>query len=698
MLPLAIALIAVAGLFGALPAQAISSVPANGRAWELVTFSKPASSQVFAMNPMGNSGEMLAYKTIGPPPGAVSGSFLGSGIARRGSTGWSNVPVGLPFSAFSTELFDLLVPVVAIAFSEDLQTSLWLTSVPVAPGGPPEGQLGLYRQVDGGDPQFIAQVGEGSTFEYPGFADISQDGSRVVFTTAEHLLPGDAGRTQGESVYQWDEAGLRLVDTKTNGALLSACGSEVSPANGMSASAQRVFFTHPGGECAETKRVYLHDLETGTTDEISASQCTRVDCNAPQDVTFVGATPDGSSAFLVSAQQLTNDDHDAGRDLYRYEVGSGQLVLLSGDSPEGEVDQAVVYPSDDGARVYFRASGVMVPGETASGEKLFLADEGGIHLVADASFPSEPQIQLSQSGEKALFVTSSKVVEADTDEQQDVYLYDATTELVTRISAGSSGGNGPFDANLTPQYTLPEFEHGNTHPFYAIDASGGRAFFSTAEPLVPEDVDSKLDVYEWTGGQLGLVTPAVGDTNSKFGGASRDGRTVIFGTSETLSPADEDGGDTDFYAARLGGGFPEPKQPSACGGASCSRPGRILLARRNPGSAKVPAKHLRRIRLLGIQSPDGGSAVGRKTLLLVSVPTPGLVSASVWVRQDGKKVLLSRGRKGAIKPGKVGVRLHLTAAGLGGAVPGVRKGYLNVTERGASAASRSVRISLGGGK
>lgn len=695
---LVVALVIAAGLLSAPQARAASS--ANGRAWELVTFSQPASAQVLALNPLGNSGEMLVYRTIGPPPGALSGSFLGSGMALRGSTGWSNVPVGFPFSSFSTELFELLVPVVPIAFSEDLQVSLWLTSVPVAPGGPPEGQLGLYRQVADGPPQFIAHVGEGSTFEYPGFADISQDGSAVIFTTTEHLLPVDAGRTQGESVYQWDEAGLRLVDTNTNGSLLSACGSEISPANGMSTSGQRVFFTHPGGECGETKRVYLRDLETGTTDEISASQCTRGDCNAPQDVTFAGATPDGGSAFLLTAQQLTNDDLDTGRDLYRYEVGSGQLTLLSGGSleGEGEVNPGLVYPSDDGARVYFRATGVMVPGETTSGEKLFLADEGGIHFVADASFPEEPQIQLSQSGEKALFVTSSKVVEGDADEQQDVYLYDAAEDLVTRISAGSSGGNGPFDANLTSPYTLPEFEHGNTHPIYGIDAGGDREFFTTAEPLVPADVDSKLDVYEWTGGQLGLVTPATGDADSKFGGVSRDGRTVIFGTSETLSPADEDGGDTDFYAARLGGGFPEPEQPSACAGASCSRPERAPLARRTPGSTKVPAKHRGRIRLLDIRSPDAGSAVGRKTSLLVSVPTPGLVSASVWVRQGAKKVLLSRGREGAVKPGKVGMRLQLTAAGLDAAASDIRKGYLNVTERGASAASRVVKISLGGGR
>lgn len=652
---------------------------------------------------MGSSGEALDYKTTGPPPGAVSGSFVGGARAVRGPTGWSDVPVGLPFSAFTTEFFSLLAPVLSIAFSEDDQTVLWLASVPLTSDGPPEGQLGLYRTLGEGPPRFIADLGEGLTLEYPGFADLSRDGSRVVFSSAEHLLPGDAGRTQGESIYWWDGTALHLVDASTGGTLLSACGSEVSTANGMSTSARRVFFTQPSETgCGETKRVYLHDLDAGTTVEVSASQCTRIDCSEPQDVTFAGATPDGGSAFLVTAQQLTNDDHDTGSDLYRYDVGSGQLLLLSGGSAEaeGQVNQAVVYPSDDGSRVYFRATGALIPGEAFSEEKLYFADESGIHLVAVAAFPEEPQVQLSQNGERALFVSSSEVTEDDTDEQQDVYLYDASDGLVTRVSAGSEGspgGNGPLDANLTSPFEFAELEPGDEHPFYGIDASGDRAFFTTTESLAPADVNSKLDVYEWTDGQLGLVTPGAEEVDSKFGGVSRDGKTVIFSTSATLSSADLDGGDTDFYAARLGGGFPEQSQPPACDGGSCSRPSRVPLVRQSPGSAKVRAgKRPGKIRLRAIRSPDAGNAIGRKTLLVVAVPVPGLVSASVWIRLGGKKVLLARGRAGTIRPGKVDVTLRLTAAGREGAGD-IHKAHLGVSEGGAIGLFRQVEMNLGGG-
>jgi hypothetical protein len=684
--------------FSPLAPRAQPAVPASDRAWELVTFGQPSSAQVFAMNPLGESGERLVYQTIGPPPGAQSGSFFASSTAVRGLTGWLNTPVGIPYSAYTTELFALLVPVVATAFSEDLQTSLWLTSVPVTPDGPSEGQLGLYRRVGNGSPQFIAEVGEGLTFGYPGFADISRDGTRVVFTTAEHLLPEDAGRTQGESIYEWDAAGLRLVDTSSDGTLLSACGSQIPPANGMSASADRVYFTHPvQAACGGTKRAYLHDSEADTTIEISASRCTRADCNIPQDVTFAGATPDGSSAFIVTPQQLTNDDLDTGRDLYRYEVSSDELSLLSGGSPEadGQVNQGIVYPSDDGTRVYFRATGAMLPGEADIGEKLYLVDESGIHLVAVAAFPPEPQIQLSQSGRTALFVSASKVVEDDADTQQDTYLYDANQEAVTRVSTGPSGGNGAFDANITSPLRFPEFEYGNDHVFYGIDASGERAFFTTAETLVLADVNSKLDVYEWKDGQVRLVTPGIGDIDDEFAGVSRDGRTLMFGTSATLSSTDQDGGDTDLYAARLGGGFPEAEQPPNCDSALCPRPMRDPLLRPSPGSATDRgARSLKRIRVLGIRSRDAGSAIGRETLVFVSVPVPGLVVASVWARKAGEKVVLARGRAGAIRPGRIRVRLRLTGAGRRANSMGIRKGRLSVRE-GALETSRVVSVNAG---
>lgn len=691
----------VVALCGVLPPAVASSAPTNGRAWELVTFSAPSSSQILALTPLGSGDDALVYHTLGPLPGTDSGALVSTGKALRGPAGWSTTPIGLPFTSFTTEIFAQIAPVFPVAYSKDLQTTLWLTSVPMTPAGPPEEQLGLYRQVGDGPLQFIAHIGEGLTIGHSGFIGMSSDGKAVVFTTKEHLLPGDAGRMQGESVYEWNQSGLRLLDVESDGGLLSSCGSTISPANGMSLSAQRVFFTHPAQAVCGTKRVYLRDAANGTLTEISASRCTRIDCNAAQNVTFAGATRDGSGAYLVTAQQLTNDDQDSGRDLYRYDVESEQLSLLSGGSPvvAGEVKENVVYPSDDGKQVYFRADGVMIAGELTAGEKLMRANGSGMNLVADAVFPVQPTVQISANGNKALFVSASKIVEGDTDERQDTYLYDASDDIVTRISAGPFAGNGPFDANLTTVLDIPELDFGNNDPFHGLDASGSRAVFATAEPLVPEDTNATADVYEWKDGQLGLVSSGTSEFESSFGGLSRSGSTVIFGTTESLVAADRDGGDIDLYAARVGGGFPEPSVAPACDSASCPRSSRSPLVRSAPASAKVPPRERRRrLRLLRIRSLAARNVIGRQAVLLLRAPAPGLVSASVWIRRKGKKVPLARGRAGAIRPGRLRLRLHLTAAGRRRVGARGIRARLTISESGAVPLSRRVRLSLSGGR
>jgi len=673
-----------------------ATVPAAGRTWELVTPAQPTSGRTFAIHPFGEDSDRFAYSSFGPFPGSEAGPFGDWVIAERGPIGWLSTPISFPYSVYEMEELGLdLMPIFPAAFSGDLHTVLWLASIPLTPDGPPERELALYRKAPGEEFEFVAWVGSGVTFLYGGFADIASDGGRVVFTTKRHLLPADAGRTEGASIYAWENGGLELVDVDNGGALLSTCGTLLSTANGMSVSADLAFFTVPAA-CAGVAKIYVRDLETGTTTQISASQCTRLDCNAPADATFAGALRDGSIAFLTTKQQLTNDDHDAGNDLYRYETATGELTLLSGGSVEasGEVGAGLVFPSDDGGRVYFRATGEVVPDEATSGEKLFLADSNGLRLVAEATFPPRAEVQLSADGTRAVFVTKSKVLPSDTDSESDVYLFDAGQETLTRISTGSSGGNGPYSAAVDSPVKRPEFETmGDERPYYAIDESGERVFLWTAEQLIPEDTNGKIDVYEWWNGELGLISSGDGDLDTGFVGASRDGRSVLIVTNSTLIPADVDGGNRDFYIARLEGGFPEPEEPPTCDVVLCPGPPREKLVRPTPASmASIPRKrgHLRVIRVRS----KGGNAVGRSTIVLAAVPRPGLVSASAWIREGARKVVLAAGSTGAARPGQVRIGLHLTRAGRQFSGAPARGGHLTV-RAGDSTITQSVMLRLG---
>ena len=652
-----------------------------------------SSSGLVGMRPMQEDGENFVYALLGPPPGTPSGAAFGNGISRRGALSWLDTSIGFPYNIESTSLFVVLAPSSSTSFSEDLQSALWIASVPLTPDGPPEGETGIYSEKNG-VLQFVAPIGPLRVFSYAGFANISSDGSRIVFATAKHLLPADAGRTGGDSIYAWANGNLQLVDVNQGGSLLSTCGAEISKANGVSTSGNRAFFSVPAS-CNGVEKVYLRDLKNGTTVQISASKCTRLDCNADADVTYAGATRGGEVAFMTTTQQLTNDDEDSLRDLYSYDVQSGELTLRSGGdaAATGEVKKAVAFPSEVGGRVYFGASGELLPGESGVGDKLFLADGNGVHFVAEAGIPTfaeEQQIQLSRDGRRALFVTPAKLRPGDTDEQADAYLYDDDKAELTRISTGSAGGNGAFPVIITAPSPVNqhEFETGNRRPYYAIDAAGEHTFLQTEEALLPEDTNGKSDVYEYWQGNLSMVSAGDLAFRSDFAGISRDGRSVMFATNATLVPYDLDGGSRDLYNARLGSGFPAVTDPAPCDSASCPLPTRPRLTRGVPPSTFPSAKKSEQLRLLEVASKAKKGAIS----VSVSAPGPGLVTGSVWTRQNGKKVVLARGSKRATSAGKVDLVLQLQPAARS-APAVIPKAHLTVSS-GKAQVSRVIKVKL----
>jgi hypothetical protein len=696
------ALLAALAVLGVLAPRSVADLPANGRAWELITHIPPSSSTgVVGMRPVSDDDERLAYAVIGPPPGSPDGSVLGHGIATRGAAGWANRPLGYPHKGESTDEIRAFVPLLPAAFSEDLRSVLWAALVPLTPDGPPEipFNTGLYREPPEGPLEFIAAVGNvpPALYTLTHFAEISSDGDWIVFDTSRHLLPADAGRTSGDSIYVWHDGNLQLADVGNSGALLSTCGADISDFHGTSTSASRVFFS-ASPSCEGPERVYLRDLKDQTTTEVSASRCTRPDCNEPSEVSFAGATPSGSVAYMTTMQQLTDDDEDSARDLYAYDAETDEPTLLSGGSAPatGAVVEGNVVPSEIPGSVYFRATGELLPGEPGTGEKLFLADASGLHLVAEGPITvleREPQVQVTLDGGRALFVTTAQLLPEDTDSQEDAYLYDSDEEKLTRVSTGPSGGNDAYPVNITAPSPLNqhEFEVGNLRPYYAIDASGEHIVFATEESLVPEDVNVRSDVYEFWHGSVGLVSPGDEPYRSDFGGMSRDGRSVMFATNADLVPEDRDANSRDLYAARFEGGFPQETESAGCDSLSCLLSNQPQETRAAPVSMApltkrpMPEPGLQLLRV-------AANARNGVIVAVVSVPVRGRVIGTIWIRRKHRKIVLAQGSRRAKRPGRSRLGLGLTPAARGPA-GGVGKVHLTIRQR-ESAISRVVRVNL----
>jgi hypothetical protein len=137
----------------------------------------------------------------------------------------------------------------------------------------------------------------------------------------------------------------------------------------------------------------------------------------------------------------------------------------------------------------------------------------------------------SLDGTHTFFETSESLVSTDTDGAFDIY--ERVGNTTTRISTGSSGGNGASDAF-----------------FDGASDDASKVFFDTDESLVPADTDNAIDVYQRSGGTTTLVSTGPSGGNGAFDvtfdGISRDGSHVFFETDEGLVASDVDGS-TDIY-------------------------------------------------------------------------------------------------------------------------------------------------------
>jgi hypothetical protein len=113
-----------------------------------------------------------------------------------------------------------------------------------------------------------------------------------------------------------------------------------------------------------------------------------------------------------------------------------------------------------------------------------------------------------------------------------------------------------------------------------ISDDGSRVFFDSGEPLVPQDTNGWLDVYEWerdgTGscrrsqGCVYLISGGTRDENSYLLGIGASGDDAIIATRDHLVAQDQNE-NMDVYDARVNGVLqPQPLPP--CEGEACRGP------------------------------------------------------------------------------------------------------------------------------
>jgi hypothetical protein len=316
------------------------------------------------------------------------------------------------------------------------------------------------------------------------FQGASEDGSKVVFTTGQELLPGD---TQG-NLYEYDfdsPAGQRIL--RVTGSSLASLTPEVFGVARVSMDGSHVYFVAGGvlseGPNAEGNQpvpgapnLYVFERDArypaGHVAFIATLSSEDSADWMEEDDRPVQATPDGRFLVFDSVADLTPGDTSTQGQVFEYDALQEKLVRVSvgasgyaAGTVNAEAHRSTIEYMDftgsgvvegfsaasylgvsasaDGSTVVFRSSAGLTPGseEGVSGVYEYRSSgaiaDGNVYLVsggAGASGASSPSV--SASGDDVFFRTFAQVLPQDTDTAEDVY--DARVGGGVAASAASS--------------------------------------------------------------------------------------------------------------------------------------------------------------------------------------------------------------------------------------------------------------------
>ncbi len=431
------------------------------------------------------------------------------------------------------------------------------------------------------------------------FAGASADGTHVFFSTAEPLVAADTDSS--DDVYERFGGQTTLVSTSAT----ALSGPFPADLRAVSSDGQRaVFSTRESLSPADTDTsADLYERTGGVTTLIS----TGLGGNANADVQFRGASADASVVFFVTVESLAPADADNSVDIYQHTSAGTDLVSTGTSGGNGAFDVGFGKASGDGSAVFFETSESLTSTDTDAAQDVYRRSAGVTTLVSsgvtggNGSFDASLQ-GLSADGAHAFFRTAESLSPADTDGTGDIYENAGGT--TTLVSTGPAGGNG-----------------GQVAQFSGSSADGSRVFFTTDEPLLAADSDATADIYERTGGTTTLTSVGDSDQNGpadvSFSDVSSDGSSVVFSTVDALTSDDADASRDLFTRA---------------GGTTTLSSANLPFAGSGPDNAGFVGA-----------TPDGSEVLFETTEHLTADDTDVASDSDIFARSGGTTILISGG-------------------------------------------------------
>lgn len=414
---------------------------------------------------------------------------------------------------------------------------IFTSTMPIAADSPPAGELAVYDRKSDSPGELLSVLPDGETASAAKFVGSSADGSSVAF---------------GEVLEEEEE---RLFIRHGGETFEVATGYPTFA--GFSSDGTLMYYELGGS-------LYRYSLATASSQVLASGG----------EATFVNVSADGSHAYFSSTLTLTGAEENS---VGQQAIAGDPNLFVWNATTDSLRFVATLDPQD---LIGFGGTSAVSLGSWAA---TFDPTSNGV-----GSGPGIDPSRSTPDGRVLVFQSHASLTPFDADGVTEIYRYEEGGPI-TCISC-------PFGRTAESEARLERTTFEDVGSSLAssltilpnVSDDGRLVFFVTGDPLVAEDVNGKLDVYEWNEGRVALISTGRGSANSYLYAVTPSGEDVFFTTTDSLLPRDDVEHGISIYDARVGGGFPEPPAGAGCVEDSCQGPLSSSPRIPVPASEEVP--------------------------------------------------------------------------------------------------------------
>lgn len=384
---------------------------------------------------------------------------------------------------------------------------------------------------------------------------ISADGSTVVFVSdATNLVAGDTNAV-GDIFHHSLASGTTLrVSVDSSSAEADAASDNPEPsADGRFVCFESLATNLVAGDTNAVGDIFLRDITRDSTLRISVDSM-----GVQADAANTNPSISGDGRFVTYTSDATNlvsGDTNGNSDIFLFDRLSDSTERISVDAAgaQSNGDSLGCAISSDGRYTCFESDATNLTSDDTNGLRdIFVVP----NTSGGGSFPEGSPIvrnSVDSSGAEANFGSNngapsfdgrfvafesaaSNLVAGDTNLQFDIFVHDAATGVVERVSLTTAGAEGIAE-----------------NRFPAISGDGRYIAFESLAPLVGSDTNGRRDIYMYDRVANDVERVSVDGAGAELSGhsfspsISADGRFVAFETLTDFIAGNDTNGRRDIY-------------------------------------------------------------------------------------------------------------------------------------------------------